>query len=586
MQTAALSLDKQLFLAVDTGNEYLQLKQMPAMPYMPLYAYASKLSFQDADLYQIGVSTIREHAASASIKRTLAAFLQTQSSSDPSASAVWYEGIGLERSGVQAELSGCYQALERSCAAALELTSHQSIRLDNWEADFPRFHTVLRNIEDLAGTVKLYKVEVYGLPGIAAVLQLAELPHVLGALSLGLHLSAALERAVERLLHTFSLYTYQQDAGVRPLAAWCSTPKESWPPKAAVESQTVSWTELNQQYPARETAAELDALRVLVQRNGWSLHAAPLTHELLDELQLHGVSVRLDKLPVSCSGYEDSFWFLPLECPLLPSMKYMPDGRQDTELSRLYHENSKIHEHQRPDDFIFPPSLIDPHMQRVISNGVKDFRYASIRVKLPDVRERRTIPIEEAILRRRSTLPLTEKPMSLEELSHLLYFSYGVTAIARNRQEGIVNPLRAAPSGGALYPVDMYLLIEHVEEMTPGIYYYHPHEHELLLVTGRYRAQDVKNHVNASHRLEMAAITLFFVGNFRRNQWKYRERGYRIVNLDCGHLGENFILVSSSLGLVAHGLMGFTDDFFNRLLQLDGSDEALLYMMCVGKGTH
>ncbi|WP_167568825.1 SagB/ThcOx family dehydrogenase [Brevibacillus migulae] len=586
MQTAAFSVEKQLFLAVDTGNEYVQLKQMPALPYMPLYAYASKLTFHDTDMYQIGVSTLREHAAAASIKRTLAAFLQNRSSSDPPDFSVWYEGIGLHGSGALAELAGCYQVLEQSCAADFQLNRQQSVRIVDWEAHFPRFHTVLRNMEDLSGTLALHKIEANGLPGVAAVLRLAGLPHVLGTLALGFHLSAALERAVEQLLHAFSLYTYQQDAGIRPTAAWCSTPKDAWAQEASSEELAVPWTMLSQQYPPMDIDAELVALKQTAQRNGWSLHSVPLTHELLDELHLHGVSVRLDQLPMSSSGYEDSFWFLPQECPLLPSMKYMPDGRQDTELSRLYHENSKIHEHQRPDDFIFPPSLIDPHIQRVISNGVKDFRYAPVRVKLPDVRERRTVPIEEAILRRRSTLPLAAEPMTLEELSHLLYFSYGVTAIARNRQEGIVNPLRAAPSGGALYPVDVYLLIEHVEEVPQGMYYYHPHEHELLLVSGRYRAQDVKDYVNASHRLEKAACTLFFVGNFRRNQWKYRERGYRIVNLDCGHLGENFILVSSGLGLVAHGLMGFTDDYFNRLLQLDGSDEALLYMMCVGRGTH
>jgi SagB-type dehydrogenase family enzyme len=260
----------------------------------------------------------------------------------------------------------------------------------------------------------------------------------------------------------------------------------------------------------------------------------------------------------------------------LPVQATLLDGNAHVRLSRTYHENSKIRRLYR-DQHFFASGGVPPAIQRVTTQGVKDYRHAPLEYELVRDSAARTVPVEECIRQRRSMAPMGDGPLSTKQLAHLLQFSYGVTGAARSR-EGIRQPLRAAPSGGGLYPIDLYILAERVDGIDRGIYYYHPLRHRLQLVRRSYPLDELADHTGYGGRLRQAAVIVLYAAAFGRNQWKYRERGYRIVLMDCGHLAQNVLLVATALGMVAHPVTGFVDDYFNDLLGLDGVDESVLYL--------
>lgn len=137
-----------------------------------------------------------------------------------------------------------------------------------------------------------------------------------------------------------------------------------------------------------------------------------------------------------------------------PKEAVIPDGICEVPLSRLYHENSKLRSCYKQGDFMFPTTQISEEMKQVTVRPVKGDRFSQ-RIALPDPRTSfPTKSIEEVILSRRSERDLLQHPpISLLQLSKLLFFAHGITGSLREKQGDIELPLRAAPSGGALYPI-------------------------------------------------------------------------------------------------------------------------------------
>lgn len=184
---------------------------------------------------------------------------------------------------------------------------------------------------------------------------------------------------------------------------------------------------------------------------------------------------------------------------------------------------------------------------------------------------------EEAILRRRSVRDYSGQPMSLEELSRLLFYTGGINA------ERWGYKLRAAPSAGALYPIEVYPIVHRVEGLQPGLYHYAVRDHALELL----RAEDLRGAIVryglAQEFLGEANLVLVFTAIFQRLRWKYRERSYRYALLEAGHLGQNVYLAATSMGMGACAVGAFLDDELNALLGVDGREEAALYVLAVGK---
>lgn len=205
----------------------------------------------------------------------------------------------------------------------------------------------------------------------------------------------------------------------------------------------------------------------------------------------------------------------------------------------------------------------------------KDYRDAQ-KVLLPQDFSYRGLSVEEALERRRSVRDYSSRPMPLPTLSRLLHYSYGVS-----RADPSIS-LRTAPSGGAQFPAEIYPVVNNVEGIAPGVYHYAVREHALELVrAGDFRLELMQYGVGQD-LLKNAAVVLVLTAIFQRSQWRYKDRAYRYVLLDTGHVGQNIYLAATSLGLGPCGVGAFFDDDVNRLLGVDGKEEAVTYLVAVG----
>lgn len=182
-----------------------------------------------------------------------------------------------------------------------------------------------------------------------------------------------------------------------------------------------------------------------------------------------------------------------------------------------------------------------------------------------------------AIATRRSTRAYAAVPMSLDELSLLLFLTGGITAGLHG------NARRAAPSSGALYPIEIYPVVHRVEGVEPGVYHYAYREHALERVrAGDFRAAVVEQGI-AQEFLGECGIVLFVTMILQRMRPRYQDRSYRYGLLEAGHVGENAYLAATSMGLGACGIGAFMDDAINDMLGVDGAEEAAVYMLAAGK---
>ena len=182
-----------------------------------------------------------------------------------------------------------------------------------------------------------------------------------------------------------------------------------------------------------------------------------------------------------------------------------------------------------------------------------------------------------AIVTRRSTRAYAPWPMTLDELSRLLFLTSGITAGLHG------NARRSAPSSGALYPIELYPVVHRVEGVEPGVYHYAYREHALEQVRpGDFRTPVVEQGI-AQEFLGECGVVLFVTMILQRMRPKYQDRSYRYGLLEAGHVGENAYLAATSMGLGACGIGAFMDDAINDMLGVDGVEEAAVYMLAAGR---
>ncbi|MHB1926650.1 MAG: SagB/ThcOx family dehydrogenase [Leptospirillum sp.] len=171
--------------------------------------------------------------------------------------------------------------------------------------------------------------------------------------------------------------------------------------------------------------------------------------------------------------------------------------------------------------------------------------------------------------------PQPPYPWGLSELSQLLFFSYGVTAIIDSpRTEQTF--LRAAPSAGGLYPAEVYLATRDLPFIADGIFHYNGKEHTLsTLYEGDFWPR-LSAWTFDHPSIEESHAVLILSGYFDRSAWRYGERGYRRILLDTGHLLGNLVLMSYQTGFVPYPLSGFNDQAMNSFLFLGDQKEVVL----------
>jgi SagB-type dehydrogenase family enzyme len=182
------------------------------------------------------------------------------------------------------------------------------------------------------------------------------------------------------------------------------------------------------------------------------------------------------------------------------------------------------------------------------------------------------------ILQRRRSRRAYKPEQSLSQglLSALLWATQGLTARHGDTY------FRTAPSAGGLYPVETYLFVRAVEGLDPGIYHFNPLTADLeFLKQGDY-AGALASAALGQEMVADAQATFIWSAVLERGKWKYRERAYRYIYIDVGHIGQNLYLAAEGLGLGACTIGAFFDDDVNGVIGVDGTQETVIYMGCVG----
>jgi SagB-type dehydrogenase family enzyme len=178
-------------------------------------------------------------------------------------------------------------------------------------------------------------------------------------------------------------------------------------------------------------------------------------------------------------------------------------------------------------------------------------------------------PLLQLLKQRRSVRDYHNAPLSLEEVGQLLWAAQGIT-----HQEG----LRSAPSAGALYPLEIFVVAGQIEGMAPGIYRYMPTEHQLLAHAEGDRREKLAQAAYKQNWLSDAAIIVVFAAVYERTTRKYGKRGIRYVHIEAGHASENLFLMAESLELGSVIVGAFDDDEIKTVLRLAGDSQPLILM--------
>jgi SagB-type dehydrogenase family enzyme len=193
-------------------------------------------------------------------------------------------------------------------------------------------------------------------------------------------------------------------------------------------------------------------------------------------------------------------------------------------------------------------------------------------IRLTAPKRKGRMSIEEAIAARRSRRGYRSNPIKLSDAGQLLWAAQGVTDAENHR---------AAPSGGALYPLETYLVATKVDGLAPGVYRYRPAEHDLVLQSAGARRADLAASIDQDC-IRFSACVIVFAGVYARTTVRFGERGVRYVHMEAAHAAQNVQLQATALGLGSVVVGSFKEAEISRIVGLPDGEEPV-YLMAVGK---
>lgn len=222
------------------------------------------------------------------------------------------------------------------------------------------------------------------------------------------------------------------------------------------------------------------------------------------------------------------------------------------------------------------------------SNGIapppveKPYAADSRRIDLAPLHDCRNIsPVDlvSAMEKRRSHRQFTREPLTMDELSFLLWATQGIRSLASES-----TAFRTVPSAGCRHALETYLCILNVAGLEPGVYRYLPVEHQLLVLS---QEKDL------SQRVIAAALQQSFIGKAAavfvwttipyRMEWRYDLAAHKVIALDAGHVCQNLYLACTAIGAGTCAVAAYHQDLMDELLGVDGESEFALYLAPVGK---
>jgi SagB-type dehydrogenase family enzyme len=182
----------------------------------------------------------------------------------------------------------------------------------------------------------------------------------------------------------------------------------------------------------------------------------------------------------------------------------------------------------------------------------------------------------ETLKQRKSIRDFQAKPLGKDRLSYLLWASTGIQRIEDGYE------FRTAPSAGALYPIETYLVVNNVSKLEAGVYHYSIRTHQLEQLEQKDLRRQITAAALGQRMCAKAAVVFVWSAVFDRCKWKYGQRAYRYIYLDAGHIAENLALAAVSLNLGSCEIGALYDDQVNAILGIDGIEESVICMAVVG----
>ncbi len=189
------------------------------------------------------------------------------------------------------------------------------------------------------------------------------------------------------------------------------------------------------------------------------------------------------------------------------------------------------------------------------------------------------IDLLQLVEKRETLRKYLDKPLTLEELSFLLWGTQGIKSLTDQ-------PLskRTVPSAGSRHPFETYLLVNDVTGLSPGLYRYLALSHQLARLPSR---ENIKGTLTEAclkqQHVKTSAVTFAWVAVPHRTVWRYSQRGYRYIYLDAGHVCQNLYLLAEAIDCGVCAIAAFDDDLANQAIGLDGEDLFVIYLASVGK---
>lgn len=190
-----------------------------------------------------------------------------------------------------------------------------------------------------------------------------------------------------------------------------------------------------------------------------------------------------------------------------------------------------------------------------------------------------TIDFMAAIELRMTVRDYQQIPISLLELSYLLWCTQGIKQVLGDK-----STLRTVPSAGARHAFETYLLINRVSGLQPGLYRFLAMEHKLVAVNlAPHIAEEIATACKGQKTILNSAVTFLWAADVKRMTWRYGERGYRYLHLDAGHVCQNLYLSAQVIGCGSCAIAAFDDESLNQVIGIDGEEQFVVYLATVGK---
>jgi len=210
-----------------------------------------------------------------------------------------------------------------------------------------------------------------------------------------------------------------------------------------------------------------------------------------------------------------------------------------------------------------------------LSRSGKNSREVIKVIELPLPKLEGNMSVEEAIASRRSVRSYENVPLTLEQISQILWSAQGITDVNKE--------FRASPSAGALYPLELYLVVgeDGVKKLEAGVYHYNPKSHTLEMTMRGDLRGPLSDACLGQAWVKEAPACIVITAVYERTTSVYGDRGIRYVHIEVGHVGQNIYLQATALGLGTVAVGAFHDDEVKDVLGLP-EDEEPLYVMPIG----